>query len=175
VTGARIRAANLEDADAVARVHVQTWQETYHGLMPHALLASLSVEQRAAMWKRVIAESAEAPSLWVSEDADGLIVGFGFIGRSRDERLDAGGEVLAINLLERAKRRGLGRELFIHLLALLKQRSFVSAGLWVLTANEPARRFYEAMGGRPGAIRSFDVEGGALDEISYIWDLNQAC
>jgi hypothetical protein len=43
-----------------------------------------------------------------------------------------------------------------------------------LTANEPARRFYEAMGGRPGAIRSFDAEGDALDEISYIWDLNQA-
>jgi L-amino acid N-acyltransferase YncA len=117
VTGARIRAANLEDADAVAGVHVQTWQETYHGLMPDALLASLSVEQCAAMWKRVIAETAEAPSLWVTEDAGGLIVGFGCIGKSRDERLDAEGEVLAINLLGRAKRCGLGRALFIHLLA----------------------------------------------------------
>ena len=173
MTDARIRAAALEDADAVARVHVQVWRETYRGLMPDALLAGLSVEQRAEMWKRIITDTCEAPTLWVSEDADGEIVGFGCIGKSRDERLDADGEVLAINLLERVKRRGCGRALFLHLLALLKQRGFVLAGLWVLTANEPARRFYETMGGRPGAIRSFDAEGGALDEISYIWDLNQ--
>ena len=36
VSGVRIRAATLEDAESVARVHVQVWRETYRGGMPDA-------------------------------------------------------------------------------------------------------------------------------------------
>jgi hypothetical protein len=56
------------------------------------------------------------------------------------------------------------------LLADLAGRGFKSTGLWVLTANEPARRFYEAMGGRTGDIRVERRDGYVLDEIAYIWD-----
>jgi ribosomal protein S18 acetylase RimI-like enzyme len=173
VNDPRIRAATLDDADEIARVHVQVWRETYRGVMPDAFLAGLSVEQRAAMWKRVIDESSGAPNVWALENADKAITGFGCIGTSRDERLGAEGEVLAINLLDVVKRRGLGRALFAHLLGLLKQRGFASAGLWVLTANESARRFYEAMDGKAGAIRILDSEPPVLEEISYRWDLGQ--
>jgi ribosomal protein S18 acetylase RimI-like enzyme len=170
----RIRPAGIDDADEIAHVHVQVWHESYRGIMPDALLAGLSVEQRAVMWRRVIDESLQAPNLWVVENADGAIVGFGCIGRARDEPLDADGEVFAINLLNAVKRRGHGRALFIHLLGLLKQRCFAAAGLWVLTTNESARRFYEAMDGRAGAIRTLEAEVTILQEISYRWDLNQA-
>lgn len=169
----RIRAATLDDADEIARVHVQVWRETYRGVMPDVFLAGLSVEQRAAMWKRVIDENSGAPNLWVLENVDKAIIGFGCIGTARDERLGAEGEVLAINLLDVVKRRGLGRALFAHLLGLLKQRGFASAGLWVVTANESARRFYEAMDGKAGAIRTLDSDLPVSEEISYRWDLSQ--
>jgi ribosomal protein S18 acetylase RimI-like enzyme len=174
VNDPQIRAAGMDDADEIARVHVQVWRETYCGLMPDPVLAGLSVEQRAAMWKRVITESLHAPNLWLLENASKTIVGFGWIERARDERLGTDGEIGAINLLDTVKRRGFGRALFTHLLGLLKQRGFASAGLWVLTSNESARRFYEAMNGRTGAIRTLDTPGTILEEISYRWDLNQA-
>jgi hypothetical protein len=105
VNDPRIRAATLDDADEIAHVHVQVWRETYRGVMPDAFLAGLSVEQCAAMWKRVIDESSGAPNLWVLENVDKAIIGFGCIGTSRDERLGSEGEVLAINLLDVVKRR----------------------------------------------------------------------
>jgi hypothetical protein len=52
----------------------------------------------------------------------------------------------------------------------LAARGFTSSGLWVLTGNAPARRFYEAMGGRPAESRTDTVGDLALDEISYLWD-----
>jgi len=56
------------------------------------------------------------------------------------------------------------------LLAELAGRGFRSAGLWVLTGNEPARRFYEAMGGRSAETRIDRWGGLALDETAYVWD-----
>ena len=171
---ALIREATIEDTDAIARVHVQAWRETYRALMPEALLAGLSVEQRTAMWTNVILKTEKAPCVWVSEEG-GRIVGFACIGKAHDYALAADSEILAINFLTDAKRRGFGTALFRHLLRLLKQRGFASAGLWVLSSNEPARRFYEVMNGKPGTTRSVDADGTALEEISYIWDLAHLC
>ena len=39
-----------------------------------------------------------------------------------------------------------------------------------LTQNEPARRFYEALGGRSGETRVERRGEYVLDEIAYIWD-----
>ena len=42
-----LRDAQPFDADAVARVHVQTWQVAYRGLLPDAYLDALRPEDRA--------------------------------------------------------------------------------------------------------------------------------
>jgi ribosomal protein S18 acetylase RimI-like enzyme len=85
--------------------------------------------------------------------------------------LQSEGEVTAIYLLDTVKRRGFGRLLFTQLLGALAGKGFASAGLWVLTANRPACRFYEAMGGCSGATRTEQREGALLSEIAYRWNL----
>jgi hypothetical protein len=42
-----IRPGTPEDADATARVHVETWQAAYAHALPADQLAALSVDQRA--------------------------------------------------------------------------------------------------------------------------------
>jgi hypothetical protein len=41
MAGVVVRPARDDDAAAIARVHWQSWQETYAGLMPQALLPEL--------------------------------------------------------------------------------------------------------------------------------------
>ncbi|HEX7041129.1 MAG TPA: hypothetical protein VF202_13505 [Trueperaceae bacterium] len=53
-----IRAAKPEDALAIGRVHVDPWRTTYRGLLPDAVLAALSVEQRAGEMPIAIAGGA---------------------------------------------------------------------------------------------------------------------
>ena len=47
----RLRRATVDDAPAIAGVHVRTWQAAYRGLMPQALLDSLTFERRRGWWK----------------------------------------------------------------------------------------------------------------------------
>ena len=164
----RIRAATPADACAIARVHVQAWQETYRGLVPDAMLEALSVERNTGMWETIIGQ--DEPTITQVLEAHDGIIGFGSAGNARDAKLAASGEVSSIYLLDRVKRRGLGRALFGSLLGALASRGNASAGLWVLVENHGTRRFYEALGGRVGAERVLPHRHGDLDEIAYVWD-----
>ena len=167
-----IRAATAADADAIARVHVQAWHESYRGLLPDELIDGKTVEHRTMQWRGLFADAARPPMLRVIEDA-GEIVGFGWAVRARNAALEAEGEVAALYLLERVKRRGFGRVLFGALRDALEAGGFADAGLWVLTGNTPARRFYEAIGGRAGPTRSESDAGHVLDEVAYLWESRQ--
>ena len=76
----------------------------------------------------------------------------------------------AIYLLDRVKRRGIGRALFAGLDARARERGHRSAGLWVLASNVEARRFYEGVGGRVSVTREDEHSAATLHEIAYVWD-----
>src|SRR5947208_195366 len=80
-----IRAATVEDARAIAEVHVAGWRAAYRGQMPDALLDSLSVDERAEKRRRWIANPTSVDHrTWVAE-RDGRILGFANTGPIRDE------------------------------------------------------------------------------------------
>lgn len=161
-----IRRATPADAGAIARVHVQAWQESYLGLVPDAAFDSYTVEKRLTQWNGVLAN--REITVFVA-DREGTVCGFGSGGRPR-ARLPAEVEVYSFYLLDVAKRKGIGRRLFARLCADLAAQGHKSVGLLVLTANAPARRFYEALGGRLGESH-LDRRGEfVFEDVAYIWD-----
>jgi len=164
-----IRRATPADVDGIARVHVQAWHESYSDLMPQAAIDARSVETRVNQWRGTLAATDRLTFVYVAEQ-DRAICGFGSAGTIRWTGLSTGSEVSALYLLDVVKRRGIGRMLFVRLLGELAARGFTSTGLWVLTRNTPARRFYEALGGRTGDTRVEHRGEYVLDEIAYIWD-----
>ena len=48
-----LRPALPRDADDIARVHVETWQSTYAGLVPTGYLARMSVARSSPQWRCV--------------------------------------------------------------------------------------------------------------------------
>ena len=68
----RIRRARKDDSAAIGRVHVETWQATYAGLLPDAMLAGMSDVRQSAYWSRLLADPREAR---------GVFVGVGTINR----------------------------------------------------------------------------------------------
>lgn len=170
MSGFATRAATLDDAEAIARVHVAGWLESYRGLLPDAMLDALSVEQRAELWRRLLGTAGDAPLVRVACDQQGEVVAFGSAGPARDPLLGTEGEVMALYALDRVKRRGVGRMLFGDLMAELAARGCASAGLWVLEDNAVGRAFYAAMGGRPGVTREEHRGADMLREIAYVWD-----
>jgi ribosomal protein S18 acetylase RimI-like enzyme len=70
---------------------------------------------------------------------------------------------------ERHQRRGLGRRLVQAVAAHLAQRGRHALVIGCLAANAPARRFYEALGGRLVGEREYDEDGVMLPEVVYRW------
>jgi ribosomal protein S18 acetylase RimI-like enzyme len=174
VNEVRIRPAIPGDAQAIARVHVEAWRESYRALMPEHVIEALSVDRNAGMWAAVLAGGASSIVHVVERvgiAAEGAeLVGFGSARDARSPALGASGEITAIYLLESFKRRGIGRMLLKGLLGALAERGHRSAGLWALVENHGTRRFYEALGGHPGSPRLVTDGPADMYEIAYIWD-----
>jgi ribosomal protein S18 acetylase RimI-like enzyme len=162
-----LRPALPRDADAIARVHVETWQSTYAGLVPNDYLARMSVARSAPQWHRAAAQAEKGNDLMVAE-VDEEVVGFVSFGPTRSPKLPYSGEVYALYVGIDWQGHGLGRRLLITALEALLREGHQSAMVWVLAAN-PARFFYEAMGGERAGERLEEFAGTQLEELAYGW------
>src|SRR5262249_6582248 len=164
-----IRAATPADAPAIGRIHVESWRETYRGLLSENLLDSVSAVVRAAMWRGAL-EHERPILLFVAHRASGELVGFAGGGARRSSALPHDAEVYAMYVLAAAQRRGCGRRLMAALADALHARGFKSLCLWVLEENANARRFYERLGGALVGEKT-EVDGGyEFKEVAYGWD-----
>jgi L-amino acid N-acyltransferase YncA len=168
-TGVAVRRATERDVEGIARVHVASWQSAYRGIMPDAFLDGLRVENRAAMWRRVLGDLADRHVVFVAESPEEGVVGFASAGPTIDETLPYDGELHAIYLLASVQGHGLGRRLVRAVAAELAARGVRSLCLWVL-ADNPSRGFYERLGGRAVGAKTEEIGGATLDEIAYGWD-----
>lgn len=165
-----IREARCGDAAGIARVHVESWRTTYRGQMPGEYLASLSVESRIRFWEPLTCGYSGPEFVFVAENSTGQIVGFASAGPERSGNPDYKGELYAIYLLQRAQGRGLGRQLAAKVMERLHADGYESMLLWVLATN-PARKFYEALGGQYVASQTIRICGAPLVEVAYGWKL----
>src|SRR5262249_20126629 len=92
-----LRPARPDDALAVARVHVRTWQAAYRGLLPDAYLDSLRAEDRARRYT-FGSLGPDQPATIVALDGDGAIVGFATTAPARDADSAGAGELAALHV-----------------------------------------------------------------------------
>ena len=157
-----VRRARPDDAGAIAKVHLQTWQEAYEHVFGAERLAAESIDARRAMWERVLA--AGLSDVFVATE-DG-IVGFVSTGASRDA--DAEAELYAIYVLPRAWGTEAAAALMRAAVAAMGVRATGDAVLWVLEDNPRARRFYEREGwALDGEHKEDEYLGLRVREVRY--------
>jgi len=170
----RIRRARRSDAAAIGRVHVETWQSSYAGLLPDALLVAMSDVRQSAWWSRALADPDQARDIFVADDDERGVVGFASGGPTRDmpEGLDGletrVGEVYTLYVEPDFQNQGLGRGLLDALFGQLVADGYDTAILWMLAEN-PTRFFYESMGGEQVGERIDTLAGADVEEVAYAW------
>src|SRR2546423_11087167 len=143
-----IRQATLADAPAITKIRIDTWRTAYRGIVPEDYLSNMSYEESERSWVSRLSETErEKTWVYVAVDAVGRLVGFVSGGMGRDEDPVYKSELYAIYILQAYQGQGIGRLLALALVEKLVQMGFDSMLLWVF-ADNPARRFYEAMGGQ---------------------------
>jgi GNAT superfamily N-acetyltransferase len=165
-----IRLATVDDADAIAAVHVRTWQAAYAGVLPASFLSSLDVRRRAKRWRASLTDEQPPAATFVALD-DG-VVGFVSVG---PDRADAGcGEVWAIYVDPPSWSTGAGLALLRRAVEHLAGAGFAEIRLWVLEQNPRARRFYERYGFVLDGESKLDTIGGDRPDATVVTELRYA-
>ena len=171
---AAIRQARPGDAGGIAGVEVETWRDAYPTLVPRAfLIHRLDARLGAERWRRRI---AGGESVIVAATAGGRIVAYATWGPARiasglpaEARGAKAGQLYELYVAPGARERGIGRRLMREAAARMLAAGMAAMAVEVLEGN-PARWFYEALGGRLAARGRHGFAGKRLPTAVYAWD-----
>lgn len=176
-----IREATVEDAQAIATIHVDSWQAAYRGILPEHYLANLAVVQRSEAWRksliagrpRVLIAHADTRSHTAEPAAAGktaeTVLGWVAFGDSRDADKDhRWGEVETLYIAPAFWRKGIGGRLIDAARHALHAAGYTDVALWVLLDNRRARAFYKRNGFVcDNSSRGVQLGGKWLTELRY--------
>jgi ribosomal protein S18 acetylase RimI-like enzyme len=165
-----IRKAHPDDAEAIARVRIDTWRSTYTGILPQDYLDTLSYERTVFTWRGILTADGRQGETFVAEHTDGQVVGFAIGGAERGDLPQYRGELYAIYILPGFQGLGLGKRLMGAAARELLGQGLESMVVWSLERNAPARRFYERMGGRLAGHKQIRFNNQVFIEVAYGWE-----
>ena len=150
-----IRAAVVNDAEALTDLHLDVWEEAYAGLMPDPIFAGRRAERAARIdrWRTNIGAGPIA-TLVAEDDVPGRLLGFASAGPARDSDPALPPlELSALYVRAESYGTGLGHRL------LEKAIGSSAAYLWVLEGNQRATAFYERQGFRFDGVTKTEPVG----------------
>lgn len=160
------RQATADDADEIARVHVESWRASFAGIVPQEILDTMSVERRAQAFREGFGKTNY--KMFVAEDSENGIVGFVDFGKPSDNEFSHEARLFAIYLLKEFQRKGIGENLFK-----LCQKELLADGLNSMYLDtleiSPYRAFYEKMGGQVIGKDKHDLAGIEHQTLIYGW------
>ena len=160
-----IRRATEADVPALAQIHVQSWRETYAGLIDPGFLAGATNEaarqRREEGWRATLLQRRE--DVFVAEQG-GEVVAFASVGPARDHP-GYGSELMTLYSLKRVQGQGIGKALLHAVMGQVQVEGGDNLALWVLAAN-PTRQWYAAQ----GAQEAGEKVDGELTEVRLVWD-----
>jgi len=166
----RIRPARPKDAAPIAQVCIESWRAAYPGVVPDRVLVGMSAARETAKWRTAIGGATRGSEVvLVAESTGAGVVGIVGAGPARPFDPRYAGEVYSLYVLPDHQGRGLGSTLLCVAFESLARIRLGSAIIWVL-ADNPARFFYEAMGGDRVAERREQLWGAVLPQVAFGWN-----
>jgi ribosomal protein S18 acetylase RimI-like enzyme len=159
-----LRTGNDVDLEGVGELHYRSRSAAYAEILSVETLERLSAESLSAWWSERWKWERETHLLTIAEE-DGAMAGFTYVGPSETE---GAAELYAIHVEPDLVGSGVGRALMTNALDQLAEVGGERAVLWVLEANERARRFYDRGGWQPDGITRFEaVNGEPVAQLRY--------
>lgn len=141
-----IRPADIDDARAIATIHVRSWQHAYIDILPEHGLAALSIDDRMQQWSGWLQAENSPMRALVAEKRD-AVVGFAAWGPNPDTNTEPDTAMLySIYLHPNHMGEGIGSQLLEAVEVEMIAEGYSAGMLHVLEQNAPSRSFYERHG-----------------------------
>jgi ribosomal protein S18 acetylase RimI-like enzyme len=147
-----VRRATATDAPELARVQVETWRETYRGIMRDEVLDDPgSVAKRERFWTTVLTDEHVRDRTAAVAELEGKVVGLALAGPPLDDDATWTRQLYVLYTLAAVHGSGAGAAL---LEAVLDDDA--SVALWVADPNPRAQSFYRKHGFEPDGTSQVD-------------------
>ncbi|MBC7531516.1 MAG: GNAT family N-acetyltransferase [Oligoflexus sp.] len=161
----KIRELVSEDVVDAAKIHVQTFHDTYQGMIPSEKLNEMTDESMIPRWKDII-EGNKANLILLGAFLDEKLIGTCASGTPRGE-FGFDSELWSMNIPKINQRKGAGKLLFQKSIERLTHEGKKSMYLCCIDKNINALDFYRAMGGE---ITDMSVQRDGYQEIIVKWN-----
>jgi ribosomal protein S18 acetylase RimI-like enzyme len=152
-----VRPARVEDAAAMARMLVRSWQETYRGLMPDGVLDDPGlVDARERFWTAAVVDERYRANRIAVAERDGAVIGVAMAGPPESPQPGWSLHLYVLYVLAAAHGSGAGAALLDAVVG-----AHESAALWVADPNPRAQAFYRKHGFVPDGTTQ--VENGVRE------------
>lgn len=165
-----IRKATLDDIEEVALLHVNSWYETYKGIISQSYLENM----KNNLVKRIERMRNEFNlRMMIVAVIDNEIVGFSefVLSNKFSKDLDIDCELCGLYIKNNYKNLGLGSKMFEYVVNIFKENNKKKMGLWCVKENIPAISFYEKKGGILTKEKTFTIDNQEYSEVSYTYHL----
>jgi ribosomal protein S18 acetylase RimI-like enzyme len=164
MTGWHVTRMRPVHADGLARCHIESWRESYRGLVAQHILDAFDVEQRAADFRRLVAEHPIVGALADTADRpDAEVVGFAEAAAATEPDAPAPLELRALYVRQAYQGAGVADALLDA--AVPPQDPCM---LWVFEANPRAQAFYRRHGFRLDGAREPDLLSGGVITVRMV-------
>ena len=156
----QVRAATLEDTDAIVAVTAAGWREGYKAFVPPQRLADLPVDR----WRHEVSVGLRRPfddAFTLVAEEHGQVVGYSYVmAPARDGDLGPHtAEIVGMYVAPSRWRQGVGTMLVNDTFKRLRELGYTDAVLWVFEENRGARTFYKRQGFKPDGSDRFHPVG----------------
>lgn len=162
----KIRIANGEEIEAVAKVYVDSWRTTYRGLVPEDYLNRLTYEGAKQKWFHFLNNEIDS-FIYIAINEAGKVIGFAS-GKSIDDE-NFNGELYSLYLSRESRGLGIGRNLVSSIAEHFREQGITSMMVWVMEQNKSGLGFYKRMGGKEYLRRKSEFGGMVVDDVAYGW------
>ena len=166
------REAELKDADRIANLHAQSWQQNYRGSFSDEFLDNEVLDNRLAVWRERFRNPNEHQHIVIAEENRQLL---GFICSYFKENPIYGTYLDNLHVSDTAKGKGIGTKLMGNLAQEIIGRNYKNGFyLWVLNTNYAAISFYDRIGGESlETVEANDIGDTVFQKTRYVWkDMN---
>ena len=161
-----LRAATLQDCDALAAIHGEAWLGAYRGLLDAVELQRLISRRNPDWWKGALQRSVQIKLLEISDTP----AGYATYGTSRLRSVPSEGEIYELYLRPEYQGIGLGYQLFHEARRMLKSLGCNGMVVWCLEDSEIAANFFRSNGGVDAVEGVEDFDDVHLKKLGFIWN-----
>jgi GNAT superfamily N-acetyltransferase len=164
-----LKPAEFSDYPTIAKLHAQSWQNTYRNILSNKFLDEEVEKERLEFWHKKFLSSSPNQQI-ILAISDQSIVGFSCLYLDYDPTY--GSLLDNLHVLQKFHNAGIGRLLFKNCAeTILKKAATPKMHLWVYEANENARKVYEHLGASHlYTIKKITDDGTEARVCKYLWE-----